>query len=569
MTSKLDDLKAAGEAPHWLTSEGFQTLSQGYLLPGETPKGMWTRCANASAKQLKKPELGERFFELMWNNWLCLASPICANMGTERGLPISCYGLFIPDSIDGIWKSMHEVAMLTKHGGGIGTYWGGVRNRGASIRGNGKSDGIIPFCKVFDSTIIGTSQGGTRRGAGSGYLDIEHGDWDEFVEMRRPSGDINRQCLNIHHGACISDEFMEKVLSGDKKARKKWRTLLKTRFETGEPYMFFKDSVNRDRPECYKANNLDVKSSQLCTEILLHSDEEHTFVCCLSSMNLARYHEWKNTTAVKDAIWFLDGVMEEFIQKTEGIPGFERARNFSLKSRALGLGVLGFHTLLQQQSMPFDSLQAYLLNKTIFKNLQIQAEAATCELAKEYGEPEWCKGFNRRNTHLLSLAPTVSNSTISGYVSPGIEPWSANAFAQKSAKGTFFMKNKILEKLLEDKGENTDENWKSIINNEGSVQQLSCLTGEEKEVFLTAREINQFAVIKLAGERQKFLDQGQSLNLFFPENADPSYFNQVHIEAWKQGLKTLYYCRTSSVLRGDSGTRVYKRELGECSFCEG
>jgi ribonucleoside-diphosphate reductase alpha chain len=286
-------------------------------------------------------------------------------------------------------------------------------------------------------------------------------------------------------------------------------------------------------------------------------------------MNLARYHEWKNTTAVKDAIWFLDGVMEEFIQKTEGIPGFERARNFSLKSRALGLGVLGFHTLLQQQSMPFDSLQAYLLNKTIFKNLQIQAEAATCELAKEYGEPEWCKGFNRRNTHLLSLAPTVSNSTISGYVSPGIEPWSANAFAQKSAKGTFFMKNKILEKLLEDKGENTDENWKSIINNEGSVQQLSCLTGEEKEVFLTAREINQFAVIKLAGERQKFLDQGQSLNLFFPENADPSYFNQVHIEAWKQGLKTLYYCRTSSVLRGDSGTRVYKRELGECSFCEG
>jgi len=566
---KLEELKKIGEAPEWLTEEGFLTLSKGYMLKGETPKGLWRRAAKASAKNLNKPELEDKFFDIIWKNWLCLASPIASNMGTERGLTISCFGIHVDDSILGIMDSLKEVALLSKNGGGIGTYWGDVRSRGSSIKNNGKSDGIIPFLKILDSVTIGVNQGGTRRGASSAYLPIEHGDFDEFIEIRRPSGDLNRQCLNIHHAVSIGDDFMQKVIDGDKKSREKWKKLLKSRFETGEPYLFFRDSAERDKPESYKKNNLDVKASQLCTEILLHCDEDNTFVCCLSSMNLAKWDEWKDTDAVKIAIWFLDGVMEEFIQKTENKPGFERARNFAINSRAIGLGVLGFHTLLQQKNLAFDDLPTYLLNLEIFKLMRKQADEATTELALEYGEPKWCEGLKRRNTHCLAIAPTVSNSIISGNVSAGIEPFAANAFAQKTAKGTFFQKNKTLKMLLESLGQDTEEVWKSIINNDGSVHHLDFLSEEQKNVFLTAREINQFVLVKLAAARQKFIDQGQSLNLFFPSNVDPKYFSDVHIEAWKQDLKTLYYTRTGSVLRGDSSTRQYKREISECSYCEG
>ena len=584
MTTTLEQLKAQNEAPEWMTQDSYSTLSKGYLLTGETPRGMWQRCATASANRLKKPELAVKFFDIMWKNWLCLATPIAANMGTSRGLPISCFGMHIPDSIDGIMSSMHETGMLSKHGGGIGTYWGSVRPRGSTIAGNGVSDGIIPFLKILDSTTIGVSQGGTRRGASSAYYGIDGGDWDEFLEMRRPSGDVNRQCLNIHHGACITDEFMNKVIAGPCEERERWKKLLKARYETGEPYMFFTDTANEARPECYKQRGLDVKSSQLCTEIMLHADEDHTFVCCLSSLNAVRWDEWKNSDAVQLSIWFLDGVMEEFIAKTEGLPGFERARRFSVKSRALGLGILGFHSLLQSKMMPIDSLSAYLINKMMFKHMRLEAEKATTALAQEFGEPEWCQGHNRRNTHLLAVAPTVSNALISG-VSAGIEPIAGNAFAQKTAKGTFLQKNKYLEPVLENYGKNTDDVWKSIVVNEGSVQQLSFLSDEEKATFLTAREINQFAMIKLAAARQPFICQGQSLNFFFPSNVDPEYFNQVHIEAWKQKLLSVYYCRTSSVLKGDSGSReynklsgdstatvevaAYRRDVTECAMCDG
>jgi len=566
---KLEELKKIGEAPEWLTEEGFVTLSKGYMLKGETPKGLWRRAAKASAKNLNKPELEDKFFDIIWKNWLCLASPIASNMGTERGLTISCFGVHIDDSVLGIMDSMKEVALLSKNGGGIGTYWGDVRSRGSSIKNNGKSDGIIPFLKILDSVTIGVNQGGTRRGASSAYLPIEHGDFDEFIEIRRPSGDLNRQCLNLHHAVSIGDDFMQKVIDGDKKAREKWKKLLKSRFETGEPYLFFRDSAERDKPESYKKNNLSIKTSQLCSEILLHCDQNNTFVCCLSSMNLVKWDEWKDTDAIKTAIWFLDGVMEEFIQKTKDKPGFERARNFAINSRALGLGVLGFHTLLQQKNLAFDDLPTYLLNLEIFKLMRKQADEATEELALEYGEPKWCEGLKRRNTHCLAVAPTVSNSLISGNVSAGIEPFAANAFAQKTAKGTFFQKNKTLKGLLESLNQDTEEVWKSIVNNDGSVQHLDFLSEEQKNVFLTAREINQFVLVKLAAARQKFIDQGQSLNLFFPSNVDPKYFSDVHIEAWKENLKTLYYTRTGSVLRGDSGTRQYKREISECSYCEG
>ena len=1234
----LKELIDSGEAPSWMTEESMQTLNGGYLLKGETPKQMYKRVANASALRLKKPELAEVFFDLMWKNWLGLASPVAANMGTERGLPISCFSLATQDSINSIMNSMHELAMMSKFGGGVGVHWDKVRPRGSVIgKDNGHSDGVIPFMKIQDSTTIGVSQGcydeqtevltnhgwkyfrdfdinkdlvaqvlenkqisfvksidyikypvkenlimfkggkkettftafvtknhrmvyeshwapgdrsrkktwdnklrieeaetikfhrdkamhsagfaigekisltpqerfliafqadgsknnfekingnflvkfhfqkerkierlkkiltdlinlenldisfsvykqkdgttnisvrnlpssllkenfsewidltninekwalefieeishwdgskgknivfycssnkenvdfaqavatlgclrtniytdyklhndnakpvykltvskyakysgdsiskseifydgmvycvtvpsgilitrrnnrtlvcgnSTRRGASAAYLPIDHGDIEEFLRMRKPQGDINRQCLNVHHGVCVTDDWMEKMLSGDEKKREIWKEVLKTRYETGEPYFFFTDNANNANPECYKKNNLSVKGSNICclsgdtmvltkegpvridalcnkeielwdgknwvknntisqrgidklyrvflkdgsyidcnanhrwfaassyedirrntykeiltkdlknshwleshnvefhgnekvngaylkgfllgdgtsikdrpilqlhftkyiceeklitsaneikitstntntktniefspeyspkknnaygiqklkrmkglsarkeelypwskqykeklpnsvffwekesklnllaglfdadgtlsrgclqlssinkefifdiqkilktfgfsgsidsvsfdsrkklyrltvssydsfellkmmdckriqklnkkanrkltgwrkvlrieelkgehpvycptlpttgkfalsnglmtgnTEIFLHTDEEHSFVCCLSSMNLARYDEWKDTDAVYWAIWFLDGVMQEFIEKAKQIPGFEKSVRFAEKGRALGLGVFGFHTLLQRKEIPYDCMETFQLNAQIFRGLKKESERATKDLAEEYGEPEWCKGFNRRNTHLIALAPTVSNSIISGNVSPSIEPWTSNAFARKTAKGTFIHRNRDLENLLEDKGKNTEDIWKSIVANNGSVQHLEFLSEKEKETYQTAREINQFVIIKLAGQRQKWIDQGQSINLFFPSNVDPVYFHKIHIAAWTEGLKSLYYCRTESPLKGEMASRNYERQ---------
>lgn len=561
----LQILKDKGQAPEHLTNEGLITLSSGYLLENETPVDMYRRVAGASAKKLKKPELENKFFDYIYKGWLCLATPVASNMGTDRGLPISCFSLSIPDSIDGIFKSVHELAVMSKNGGGVGFCASNVRGRGALIKNNGKSEGIIPWLKCFESAIISVSQGSTRRGAGAAYLNIEHLDIEEFIRIRRPTGDVNRQCQNIHHAVTISDDFMRQLEVKNERAVQIWKEVLKSRFETGEPYLMFIDTVNRNNPDCYKNNNLYVETSNICSEITLHTDELHSFVCCLSSLNLAKYDEWKDSDLVETSIWFLDGVMSEFIEKASKIEGFERAVRFAIKSRALGLGVLGWHSYLQQKMISFDSLRANLLNSKIFKNIKQQAEKATKDLAIEYGEPEWCKGFNRRNTHLIALAPTVSNSTISGNVSPSIEPFAANAFTKKSAKGTFLQKNINLKKLLEEKGKDDEKTWKHIVINEGSVQGLSFLNSEEKEVFLTAREINQFAIIRQAAARQKYIDQSQSINLFFPVNVDPKYFHKVHMEAWRSGIKTLYYCRTGSVLKGDVATRFYDDECRSCS----
>lgn len=584
----LEDLKNEGLVPEWQTSEGYSTLKGGYLLNGEEPKDMYRRIAKTVAEKLKKPELESKFFDYMWNGWLCPASPVCSNIGTERGLPISCFSVYVGDSIKEIMDSITELALLSKHGGGVGMHWNDVRSRGSKIsNGNGKSDGVVPFLKIQDSTTVGVSQGGVRRGASASYLSIDHGDAEEFLNIRKPQGDVNRQSLNTHHGFSISDDFMDRVLNKkDEKARKLWIETLKTRHETGEPYMFFSDNVAKNRPKIYKDLNLDVKGSNICCEILLHTDADHSFVCCLSSLNAAKYDEWKDTDLVYTSIWFLDGIMQEFIDKAKGKPGFERSVRFAEKSRALGLGLLGFHTLLQKRRIPFDHIDTFMLNAEIFRNMDKESLRASQDLAKEYGEPEWCKGYGVRNTHRIALAPTVSNSTISGNVSPSIEPWTANVFAKKSAKGTFITKNEELKILLEEKGKNTDDVWNSITSNQGSVQHLSFLTDEEKEVFATAREINQFTIIKLAGQRQRWIDQGQSINLFFPSNVDPKYFHEVHVQAWKEGLNTLYYCRTSSPLKGDSGSREYERRtvdqqeismteqpysrsIDECKACEG
>lgn len=564
-TNNLDDLKLSGEAPEWMNTEGYKTLCGGYLLPNETPRQMYSRVAAAAASYYADAKtLEPKFFDILWKNWLCPASPVLSNMGTNRGLPISCNTIHVGDNLDSIFMKNHELAILSKNGAGVGIYFGDIRGRGAAIKGNGKSEGIVPWAKVFDTTTVSVSQGSTRRGASAIYLPIEHLDVEEFINIRRPTGDVNRRCLNINHGICISDDWMKSMIGGDKEKRQLWGEILKSRVETGEPYLFFSDNVNKNNPECYTGNGLDVKSSNICTEITLFTDPEHSFVCCLSSLNLVRWEEWKDTDTVNLTVRFLDAVLSEYIQKTEHIKGMEASRLSAIKGRAVGIGVLGWHTLLQEKNLPLDSFDAMQLNALIFKNIHTKANEETAVLAKELGEPEWCVGYGRRNTHLIAVAPTVSNSTISGGYSAGIEPISANVFTQKSAKGTFIRKNVTLEKLLESKGENTPENWKIINEQSGSVQGLSCLSAHEKEVFLTAREINQHTIVKLAVQRQKWVDQAQSVNLFFAFNSSAKYIHEVHLAAWKNGLKTLYYLRSDGVIKSDLASRTED----DCKACE-
>ena len=563
---ELMELKTLGEAPDFLDIEGFSTLSKGYLLKGETPRGAYARVSKAAASYYGEnaPYWENRFFEVMWKGWLCPASPVMSNMGTARGLPISCDTLHLDDSVDSIFDKVHELAMLSKHGAGVGIYMGDVRGRGALISGNGTSEGIIPWAKVFDSTIIAISQGNVRRGSAALYLPVVHADIDEFLDIRRATGDINRRCLNLNHAVCITNDWMEEMVKVDVEKRQTYQKILQTRVETGEPYLFFTDNVNNQNPECYTDNQLQVVTSNLCSEIMLYTDPEHTFVCCLSSLNLMRWDEWKDTDLPQIATRFLDAVLEEYIVKSSGLPGLEASRRSAIKGRAVGIGVLGWHSLLQSKGLPFDSFESMMLNAQIFKTIRDGAEKETAIMAKELGEPEWCRGFGRRNTHLCAVAPTVSNSIISGGHSPGIEPWAANIFNQRSAKGTFIKKNAELEKLLISIDQNTPEVWKSINSKQGSVQHFDFLTKKQKEIFLTAREINQHAIVNQAAQRQKFIDQGQSINLFFAANSDPKYIHEVHMAAWEKGLKALYYCRSEGVIQGDLASRTKE----ECVACE-
>jgi ribonucleoside-diphosphate reductase alpha chain len=562
----LEQLKKDGEAPEWMGEEGLITLQGGYMLPDETPKQMYWRVANAAGSYYKNNEIfyATKFFDAMWKNWLCPASPVLSNMGTDRGLPISCNSIHVGDSVDSIFSKSHELAMLSKNGAGVGIYLGGVRGRNATIKGNGRSEGIIPWAKVYDSTIVSVSQGNTRRGAGAVYTGIRHPDIHEFINIRRPTGDVNRRCLNLNHGICIDDQFMHDAKAGDKDSRHLWQEVMRARVETGEPYLFFSDNVNRQNPECYTKNGMKVSTSNICTEIFLYTDPDHSFVCCLSSLNLVKWEEWKDSDVVETMVRFLDAVLEEYIRKSEGQPGMEASRRSAIKGRAIGIGVLGWHTYLQERMIPFDSFQAMMANNLIFKTIREKAEKESALLAQELGEPLWCKGFGRRNTHLMAVAPTVSNSTISGGHSAGIEPIAANLFSQKSAKGTFIRRNATLERFLEAKGLNSLDLWKQINEQNGSVQGLKGLSDEEKTVFLTAREINQHAIVKQAAQRQKYIDQGQSVNLFFAANSSPKYIHEVHWAAWEQGLKSLYYLRTEGVLKGDMASRSKE----ECAACE-
>jgi ribonucleoside-diphosphate reductase alpha chain len=561
--------------PAWGDTEVYKkTISGGYLLNGESPYDAYKRVANTVARRLSRPELAETFFDYIWKGWLCLASPVLSNTGTDRGLPISCFGIDVADSIQDIGGKNLEMMLLAKHGGGVGIGINQIRPAGAKITGNGTSDGVVPFCKIYDSTILATNQGSVRRGAASVNINIEHGDFEEWLEIREPKGDVNRQSLNIHQCAVVGDKFMRRLEAGDADARKRWGKLLQKRKATGEPYILFKGNTNKVNPPAYKENGLKVHMTNICSEITLHTDESHSFVCCLSSLNLAKYEEWKDTNLIYDATWFLDGVMEEFIQRAKGLRGFENSIRSAQKGRALGLGVLGWHTYLQENGIPFEGLPAQFETRKIFSQLKIESERASMDLAEAYGEPLWCSGTGMRNTHLRAVAPTVSNSKLSGNVSPGIEPWAANVFTEQSAKGTFIRKNPTLEQCLEDVGLNTSKIWNKILEDGGSVQDIDelddLLIGNYdvpfKDVFKTFKEINQLELVNQAGLRQQYIDQSVSLNLAFPSEATPKWMNKVHFDAWKKGVKTLYYTRTESVLRGDIAAKAMNED---CLACDG
>jgi len=574
--------------PEWANTEIYvKTISKGYLQEGEKPKDAYWRVATTIAKRLGKPALATKFFDYIWKGWLCLATPVLSNTGTDRGLPISCFGIDVGDSIFEIGNKNLELMLLAKHGGGVGVGINMIRPAGAKITGNGTSDGVVPFIKIYDSTILATNQGSVRRGAASVNIKIEHKDFEDFLEVREPKGDVNRQSLNLHQCVVVSDKFMKKLEEGDSEARRKWGKLLQKRKATGEPYIMFKGNVNKANPEMYKKNGLKVHMTNICSEIVLHTDEQHSFVCCLSSLNLAKYDEWKDTDLVYTSTQFLDGVLEEFIQRAKNMRGFENAVRSAERGRALGLGVLGWHTYLQQKGIPFEGLPAQFETRKIFSQIKIESERASRDMAKDLGEPLWCKDFGMRNTHLRAVAPTVSNSKLSGNVSSGIEPWAANVFTEQTSKGTFIRKNPELERVLRKIGKNTKEVWDQILSDGGSVLGLDFLDDycfidskvmevkdvEEtnkhkmvqiKDVFKTFKEINQLDLIRQAGIRQQYIDQAVSLNLAFPAVAEPKWINQVHLEAWKQGVKTLYYMRTESVLRGDIAQQAMNPDCVSC-----
>jgi ribonucleoside-diphosphate reductase alpha chain len=577
--------------PAWANTEEYiKTITNGYLINNETPKEAYKRVCRAVTNRLNQTKAFEdKLFSYIWNNWLCLATPVLANTGTDRGLPISCFGVDVGDSIQDIGMKNLEMMLLAKHGGGVGIGMNMLRPAGAPIaNSNGTTDGVVPFCKIYDSTILATSQGNVRRGAASVNLNIEHDDFWEWIEIREPKGDVNRQCLNMHQCVVVSDKFMRKLEEGDQESRRRWAKVLQKRKATGEPYVMFRGNVNKANPEMYKKNGLKVFMTNICSEIALYTDESHSFVCCLSSLNLAKYDEWKDTDLVYTATMFLDGVLEEFIQKAKNMRGFENSVRSAEKGRALGLGVLGWHTYLQQKGMSFEGLPAQMHTRSIFSHIKLESERASRDMARIYGEPLWCRGFGMRNTHLRAVAPTVSNSKLSGNVSAGIEPWAANVFTEQSAKGTFIRKNPELEKTLRKIGMNTKEVWDKILEDGGSVQGLdfldsylfvngevkhiddprysTALVESVKDVYKTFKEINQMEIIKQASIRQRYVDQSVSLNLAFPTEASPKWINQVHMEAWNQGIKTLYYMRTESVLRGDIAARATDPS---CLSCDG
>lgn len=543
----------------WLNEESEQILNRGYLLKGESVNSAIERVANAAAKQLYRPELKDKFIHIIEKGWMSLSSPIWANMGTERGLPISCFNVHIPDYIEGITHKLGEVIMQTKIGGGTSGYFGELRARGTAVTDNGQSSGAVSFMKLFDAAMDTISQGGVRRGAFAAYLDIDHPDIEEFLCIK----DIGNPLQNLFFGVCVPDYWMEQMIEGDINKRNIWAKVLESRQQKGMPYIFFTDNVNKAKPQVYKDTNRVINASNLCSEIMLPSSHDESFICCLASMNLELYDEWKDTDAVQTAVFFLDAVLQEFIAKTEDNYYLKSANLFAKRHRAIGLGVMGWHSYLQKNRIPFESFEAKMLTNSIFSNIKEQADTATKNLAQIFGEPELLNGYGVRNATLMAIAPTTSSSAILGQTSPGIEPYSSNYYKAGLSKGNFIRKNKYLKELLSEKGIDNEDTWRSIMINQGSVQHLEQLSDLEKSIFKTFKEISQLEIIQQASIRQKYIDQSQSLNINIPANLPIKEVNKLLIEAWKLGVKSLYYQRSQSVAK-----ESILQNLVECSSCE-
>lgn len=553
-----------------LSNFGKAVLKDRYLMPDESYQDLFARVA---AYYADDQDHATRLYDYISNLWFMPATPILSNGGTERGLPISCFLNESSDSLEGIVSLWNENVWLASKGGGIGSYWGNLRSIGETVRGNGKTSGIVPFIKVMDSQTLAISQGSLRRGSAAVYLPIHHPEIEEFIDIRRPTGgDPNRRSLNLHHGIAVTDEFMKAVeRDGDFelkspytgkavetiKARTLWIKLLTARVETGEPYILFIDAVNRAIPEHHKKLNLLVKTSNLCSEITLptgidHLGKDRTAVCCLSSLNLEFYDEWKdNKQLIEDIMRFLDNVLQDFIDKAPD--SMYKAKYSAMRERSVGLGVMGFHSFLQSKNVPLESAMSKVWNKKIFQSIKQGVDKASKTLAKERGAcPDAAEvGVEERFSNKLAIAPTASISIIANNSSPGIEPFAANAFTQKTLTGSFSVRNKNLVKLLESKGRNTEDVWSSITITEGSVQHLDFLDEHEKLVFKTAQEIDQRWMIDLSAERQEYICQAQSLNVFVPGDVSKKYLHEVHFRSWQKGLKSLYYCRSTSIQRAD------------------
>jgi len=580
------------ERDNLLTDFGKTTLKDRYLLPEEeSPQDGFMRAAKAFSDN---DEMADRIYNYASKLWFMFSTPILSNGGTKRGMPISCFLNYVGDSREGLTGHYTENAWLASVGGGIGGYWGDVRSDGTATSGGSQSSGSIPFLHVVDSEVLAFSQGKTRRGSYAAYMDISHPEIIEFMEMRKPSGgDVHRKCLNLHHGVNLSNEFMQlidhcvkeptyddswnlidphtKKVVRTVSARDLWQKILETRVATGEPYVSFIDTVNESLPEPQKKLGLRVNHSNLCTEITLPTNENRTAVCCLSSVNLEKYDEWKNDTLfVPDLIRFLDNVLQHFIDNAPD--ELFRARFSAASERSLGLGAMGFHAYLQSKGIPFESALAKSLNLKIFKKIKEQAVEESKRLAIKRGEAPDMENTGMRNAHLLAIAPNASSSIICGTTSPSIEPYRANAYVQKTMSGSFLVKNKYLEKLLEKKEINNDKTWTSILANRGSVLHIKELSDYEKDTFKTAIEINQQWVIEHAADRQQYICQGQSVNVFVPADVNIKELHDIHMLAWKKKLKTLYYCRSEAIKRAELVSKKIERTIipeADCLACEG
>ena len=543
----------------WLNEDSRLFLQRGYLLEGTTAFDRIRFIAEHAERKLGIKGYADKFYHYMARGYFSLSSPIWSNFGLDRGLPISCFGSYIGDSIYEIMETTAEVGMMSKIGGGTSAYFGDIRPRGSAIKNNGKSDGSFNFSKLFDTVIDVISQGTSRKGQFAGYIDIEHGDIDEWLDIHTEGNPIQL----MYYGVCVGHDWLESMKSGDPYKRQLWAKLLQRKTETGIPYLFFKDNANAGRPDVYKDKNMTVHASNLCTEIMLPSSSEESFVCCLSSMNLLYFDEWKDTDAPEVLTYFLDVVMSEFIEKSKDIPFLHKANRFAVRHRALGLGVLGWHSYLQANNIAFDSFEAMQKNNEIFRTLQEKTLKASQELAHRFGEPELLKSYGRRNTTLMSIAPTKSSSFILGSVSPSVEPFKSNYYVKDLSKIKTVYKNPFLEKLLQEKGLDREEIWESILHNDGSVQHLTQLSDEEKEVFKTFSEISQLSIIQQAAQRQKYIDQGQSINIMVHPNTPARDLNQLYLTAEELGLKSIYYQYSMSA------AQVFNRNLLSCSSCEG